>query len=158
MPTKTDNRRCLKQFFLWLEDYDPETSNPDKVKFYKYIKKNIATKQKPKMVDYSNIISENDLHQLLSKGCNNSRDKAFITMQHEGGNFSYGFSFFVQIYDSVNSLFRQRFSTPFIAFIGYSFPVSLSNGGSDSSRFAKSSVNLQRFCRKNSGYKQKCAA
>jgi len=85
--TKKDYRRCIKQFYFWYEDIDPRESVSDveSKQFYKYLKKNLSIKKTPKEINPSDIITESDLNIVLSKGCDNSRDRAFISALHESG-------------------------------------------------------------------------
>jgi len=85
--TKKDYRRCIKQFFFWYEDIDPRerVANADSKQFYKYLKKNFSVKKIKKEINPADIITEKDLSVILSKGCDNSRDRAFISVLHESG-------------------------------------------------------------------------
>lgn len=89
--TKADYRRCITQFYKWFRDEDPrlDSADPSQLKtankLYKYIDTNIKTSCMPKKVEYSNIITEEDIWQVIDKGCKTVRDKAFLKLLHESG-------------------------------------------------------------------------
>jgi len=51
----------------------------------KYIQKNVSTIAPQKKIDYSEIITEEEILHILDKGCKSTRDKAFLYMLHETG-------------------------------------------------------------------------
>jgi len=89
--TKADYRRCIKQFFRWFKEIDLrlDSDNPEDFKkvrrFYKYIEKEIKISYTPKKVDYSTILSDDDIERVLEGGCKSIKEKAFIKILHESG-------------------------------------------------------------------------
>lgn len=88
--TKSDYRRCIKQFFKWYEEEDPRLQGtPEErekaLRLYKYVFKDIKSKPKPKIIDYSNIITDKDARQLIEKGCRESMERAMVAFLHETG-------------------------------------------------------------------------
>jgi len=89
--TKADYRRCLKQFFNWFEDVDTilESDNYKirslRMKFYKFLKKNVSNSCKLPKIEPKEVITEEDLDIILEKGCETKQDKALISLIHETG-------------------------------------------------------------------------
>lgn len=86
--TKNDYTRLVKQFFLWFEDDDPRwKTNPEEAKTtYKFIKKGLKKNNKLiKPADPNTIITQKDLDKVIKYGCNNTFDKAYISLLHETG-------------------------------------------------------------------------
>ncbi len=89
--TKTDYRRCIKQFFLWFKEIDKRLESEDKQqiieanKFYKIIEKEIKTSCKIRSLDYSNILKEEDIDKIIEYGCKTYKEKALIKFLHETG-------------------------------------------------------------------------
>jgi len=89
--TKNDYRRAIKQFYIWLRDNDLrlDSENPkilkETTKFYRHIEKEIRTTCKLKSLDYSNIIQDQEISQVINKGCKSHKEKAFIMFLHETG-------------------------------------------------------------------------
>lgn len=89
--TKADYRRGIKQFYKWFKDLDKrlETGSPESIKevnqFYKYLETEVSRACPLKQVDYSNIISDKEVNEVLDKGCLTIREKALIKVLHETG-------------------------------------------------------------------------
>lgn len=89
--TKADYRRCIKQFYRWYEGEDPRLSTKNHTKreavhrLYRYIKEQIRSAFPVQKIDYSEIIDEQDLQQILERGCANIKERALIATLHEGG-------------------------------------------------------------------------
>lgn len=89
--TKSDYRRCIKQFYRWFEEEDPRMQSQnaaeraDAAKMYKYIEKNIKTKCPEKDHDPSNCITDEEIKTVLSTGCSSDMERAFIKLLHETG-------------------------------------------------------------------------
>ena len=110
--TKSDYRRCLKQFFKWYEEIDPRLKDLPEIdilaereeqitqhrarqeaqkqrteasKFYKYIHNHIKISYNKPQKDPSEIITDADARLVITKGARSSRDRAFIGVLHEGG-------------------------------------------------------------------------
>lgn len=85
--TKADYRRCIKQFYLWYRDEDPEflQGNVDKIQFYRHIEKHIKRAYKEETYDYSEIINEEDIRKVIDKGGISIKEKAFLSVLHESG-------------------------------------------------------------------------
>lgn len=89
--TKSDYRRVIKQFYKWFEEEDPRLQSEDKTvkleteRFYKYIKKEVKRAEKIKIVDFSNIITDEEAQLVVDKGCKTMKEKAFISLLHETG-------------------------------------------------------------------------
>lgn len=82
--TKKDYRRLIKQFFGWYcEKYENEQTN--KIKKAIASKVVINLKNKERLQLRSDIIEEEDKNLLISKGCKNAKEKAFISLLHEMG-------------------------------------------------------------------------
>ena len=111
LATRADYRRCIKQFFGWYEEKDnrlkelPEidiTASKEEQhaqyrlrqeirgerktakKFHAYIK-TIKRNYRKKQVDVGEVLTDNDIRQVIEKGAKNSRDRAIIAMLHELG-------------------------------------------------------------------------
>ncbi|MBS3106992.1 site-specific integrase [Candidatus Woesearchaeota archaeon] len=86
--TKADYRRCIKQFYAWFEDNDARLANPETretaQKVYRYLKTQVSRTCRLKKVDFSNIITEDDLNRVIGH-CRNIREKAFLKLLHEAG-------------------------------------------------------------------------
>lgn len=90
--TKADYRRALKQFYHWfkLHDVRLESENKETIrtaqKLYSYVHgKDLKTSCKPKKVDFSNIITEDDIKVIIQSGCRTVKEKAFISVLAETG-------------------------------------------------------------------------
>lgn len=110
--TRSDYRRCIKQFFRWYEENDPRlselpeidiTATPDEQKaqyvlrqqalkernkakeFYKYLAKFVNISYNPPQIDPSDILTDADIRQVITTGAKNSRDRALIGVLHESG-------------------------------------------------------------------------
>jgi len=65
--TKSDYRRCLKQFYKWFKDEDKriysnlEEERNSSIKFYKYIEREVSSSYKRKQIDPNSIITEDSL-------------------------------------------------------------------------------------------------
>jgi integrase/recombinase XerD len=94
--TKSDYRKLLKRFYRWLIDESLIKNNEEAIILDKYIKTIIGA-PKPKKIDYSEILTEDDIRSLINS-CNKIRDKAFIKVLYEGG-FRIGEHLGIQIKD-----------------------------------------------------------
>lgn len=86
--TKHDYRRVIKQFYYWYEDDDPrlQDSRKDEVtKMYRYIRKEMRKRGVENKADPNTIITQEDLQKVLTKGCRNYYERAFISVLHETG-------------------------------------------------------------------------
>ncbi len=89
--TKADYRQYLKQFFNWFEDVDTilECDNykirSSRMKFYKFLKKNVSNSYKLPKIEPKGVVTEEDLDIILKKGCETKQDKALISLIHETG-------------------------------------------------------------------------
>ncbi|MFC1704725.1 tyrosine-type recombinase/integrase [Nanoarchaeota archaeon] len=85
--TKTDYRRCLKQFYLWFKEEDKrfEHNDVEAKKLYKFVEKELKTSFTIKQADPSTIITEEDCSLVIEKGCRTTRERAFVSMLHELG-------------------------------------------------------------------------
>jgi len=89
--TKSDYRRCLKQFYLYLEDKDDRLDSENREerlrwkKFYKYIRKEVKRGKETKEIDQSKLLTDNDISLVLEKGCRTQKERAFIKFLHESG-------------------------------------------------------------------------
>ncbi len=88
--TKADYKRALKSFYLWFEVHDSRLDSDDKrirkdaQKLYTSVK-NIKTSFETKEIDPTEVITEEDISIILSKGCRTPKEKAFISLLHETG-------------------------------------------------------------------------
>lgn len=89
--TKSDYKRGLKHFYKWFEDEDIRLQNGDEKareaaqKMYKYLRKYVKTTVKPKPVDPSSIITDEEIEKVLVKGCRNDMERALLKLLHETG-------------------------------------------------------------------------
>lgn len=89
--TKSDYRRAIKSLFRWYEVEDPRLNDNKKVvreearRVYQFIDKYVKATYKKRKLDYSNILTDDDLKNLIDKGCANLMEKAFISVLHETG-------------------------------------------------------------------------
>lgn len=89
--TINDYRRCVKQFYSHFEDIDErfESEDKDTLKeaklLYKYIAKEIRTTIPPKSIDYSEIITDDEINKVVDNGCRTIKEKAYLKMLHETG-------------------------------------------------------------------------
>lgn len=88
--TKSDYRRCVKQFYKWFESRDSRLDasgslRKEAVKVYDFIKNQIRRSLVMKEVDFSNVLTDKDVNQIVDNGCKTIKEKAFIKVLHEGG-------------------------------------------------------------------------
>jgi len=89
--TKSDYRRCVKQFFRWYRHEDKRLYSTDvnikreADKLYDLVLKNISVSYKEKEIDPSTIITDEDIDNVIEKGAITPRDKAFLEVLHESG-------------------------------------------------------------------------
>lgn len=89
--TKSDYRRAIKGFYLWFQDEDKRlnSQNPEEreaaIRLYKFINKEVKSTYKKKSPDYSQIITEEELDTLISKGCKSALERAIVSFLHESG-------------------------------------------------------------------------
>lgn len=98
--TKADYRRCIKQFYRWFNEHDPRMDAGDKqaMSLYTFLDRHVSTAHKANSYDYSEIINDQDLALVIEKGCGHIREKAILSMLHEGG-FRAGEFLNIQIRD-----------------------------------------------------------
>ena len=85
--TKSDYRRCIKQFYRWFKRDDEllySSEGRKRQKFYDFIEE-ISISYKKKQIDPTSIITEKDCQLLIDKGSNRLKDKALICFLHESG-------------------------------------------------------------------------
>lgn len=88
--TRLDYRKTLKQFYKWLKTRDNRLESEDlkvvkeRTKFYHYVE-SIQMKHKIKSLDYSNIISEEEIDKVVESGCKSYKEKAIVKFLHETG-------------------------------------------------------------------------
>lgn len=88
--TKVDYMRCIKQFYRWFQENDPRLDNDDpKVSkeaksLYKFIE-TIKSTCKLKSVDFSNIITEDEVNEVIENGSRSVKERALIRLLHETG-------------------------------------------------------------------------
>lgn len=89
--TKSDYKRCLKMFYRWWEDEDSRLWNShedgrlEAQRMYKYLRDHVKTTAPPKEIDPGSILREEDVRQLIEKGCRLEHERAFIRLLHETG-------------------------------------------------------------------------
>ncbi len=85
-PTKADYRRCIKQFFGWYKEQDLRMQKGEDVakQLYSFIH-SIKVAYPEERIDYSEIITEEDLAIVISKGAICAKEKALLSVLHEGG-------------------------------------------------------------------------
>ncbi|MBT3395517.1 tyrosine-type recombinase/integrase [archaeon] len=89
--TKSDYRRCIKQFFKWFQEEDVRVDSEDRndrieaKKLYSYIEKELSISYKKKQIDPSTILSDEEIENVVRKGCRSIKEKAFIKFLHETG-------------------------------------------------------------------------
>jgi len=89
--TKSDYRRCIKQFYKWLKEEDERLySKDDKTrieayKFYNYIEKEVKRAYKKKQIDPSDVLTDEDIDNVVRKGCRTIKEKTLIKFLHETG-------------------------------------------------------------------------
>ena len=87
--TKEDYQRCLKQFFLWYEEYDDRLNSlgaeQETAKwFYKALRK-IKIGKTNKQVDPREILHDEEIDNVIELGCRSIKEKAFVKALHETG-------------------------------------------------------------------------
>jgi len=88
--TRSDYRRAIKAFYLWYEDYDIRIDSRDDVsrriakQLYKGIKTMKVAYKKDK-IDPTQVINEQDVQNIIEKGCLTPKEKAFVALLHETG-------------------------------------------------------------------------
>lgn len=112
LATRSDYRRCIKQFFGWYEEIDPRlqelpeidilTERDEQIRqhrarqearkhrstaqeFYRYLAKHVKRNYKAPEYKYSDIITDADIRAVIAKGVRNSRDRALLGILHETG-------------------------------------------------------------------------
>jgi len=91
LATKSDYRRCLKQLYRWLREEDGRLESRDDVlrkkaeKVYQFLEKDVSISYKKEQIDPTTILSEDDIEKVLSNGCRNIKEKAFVRLLHETG-------------------------------------------------------------------------
>jgi len=89
--TRSDYRRTIKQFYFWLEDFDERLLNDNfKVResakrIYKFLRREVSTSYKTKKIAPSEVLNDQDIKQILEKGCKTIQEKAIIMTLHETG-------------------------------------------------------------------------
>lgn len=89
--TKADYRRCIKQFYKWYKDVDPRLESDDVKqvqlarKLYKYVETGIKSRAKLKSVEFSKIITDENINKVIQFGCKSIKEKAFLKSLHETG-------------------------------------------------------------------------
>ena len=89
--TKSDYRRCIKQFFNWYKEEDERFySKDDKLRFevnklYKYVEKEVKRAYKEEQIDPSTVLTNEDIEKVVSQGCRTIKEKALIKFLHETG-------------------------------------------------------------------------
>lgn len=88
--TQADYRRVIKSFYKWFEDEDKRLEgSPQEIKkareLYKYLQKEISISYKRRNIEYSSLITDDDLQTLLNKGCKSIFEKAIVSILHETG-------------------------------------------------------------------------
>lgn len=89
--TRADFCRALKQFYIWYEDEDERLYSKDDTilrrtrQLYKYVKSDMKTSYKDPFRDPNEIITEEDINQVLQKGCKTTRDRALLKVLHSTG-------------------------------------------------------------------------
>jgi len=85
--TRSDYRRCIKQFYTWFQEIDPrlEIESKEAKAFYQFLKKHVKRCEKITAIDYGSILNDSDIQVVLEKGCKNVKQRAFIALLHEGG-------------------------------------------------------------------------
>lgn len=90
LETRADYRRCIKQFYRWFKDEDARLRSPDKEeadgaeKAYRYLEKEVKRSCKLKDVDFSNILTDEDIDKVIDR-CRSPKQKAFLKLLHETG-------------------------------------------------------------------------
>lgn len=88
--SKSDYRRTLKQFYHWYEEEDPRVYSKDEdarneaARLYRYLQKDVRGKPREQIKD-RDIITEEDIHLLIQKGCARPLERAIIAFLHETG-------------------------------------------------------------------------
>jgi len=89
--TKTDYRRCLKQFYKWFEDEDPRLRNGDAegrqtaLELYKYLRKYVKTTTPQSKHDPGEVITDDEIQDVIEHGCHSDLERAFLKVLHETG-------------------------------------------------------------------------
>jgi len=88
--TKTDYKHAIKAFFRWFEDEDQrlttgsEEERLEARRLYKYVGK-LKCSSKPKEVNFSEIITEEDARVMIKNGCETTMERALVSFLHETG-------------------------------------------------------------------------
>ena len=88
--TKEDYKRCLKQFYHWFEDDDPRlyngilASREKARRFYKFVFSVKCNGQRRER-NNEDILTDENIDQVIQDGTNSFKDKAFLKLLHETG-------------------------------------------------------------------------
>ena len=89
--TKSDYKKCLKQFFTWYEEEDTRLESREyevkreAEKLYKYLKTGIKTTVKAAPINPGAVIKQEHIQQVLTKGCKSDMERAFISTLYAAG-------------------------------------------------------------------------
>lgn len=89
--TKSDYRRCIKQFYMWYKDDDDRIYSKNELekrqveKLYKYLEKDLKISYKRAEIDPKTVLTDEDIDIVLEKGCRTIKEKALVKFLHESG-------------------------------------------------------------------------
>lgn len=89
--TKADINRAIKQFWGWFKDIDVRLESTDRgelkegLRLYKYIERELKRCYKPQTIEFSAILSNENIDIVLNNGCRSIKERAFIKLLHETG-------------------------------------------------------------------------
>jgi len=100
--TKCDYVKTVKQFYRWYKLRDERLDEVDidlprdqikqkqvqrrnATKLYQHIEQELTSSYKLTEIDPASVITEEDLHLIVEKGCRGTKEKAFVSVLHETG-------------------------------------------------------------------------
>ena len=89
--TKSDYRRAIKQFYRWYKEEDTKLYSEDASvrmqaqRRYQYIEKDVKREYKVKQIDPAEVLQDEEIHHVVTKGCKTIKEKAVLKFLHEVG-------------------------------------------------------------------------
>lgn len=89
--TKSDYRKLIKQLYRWFKDEDKRFDSSDQdvrktaKKMYNYVEKEVIRSYKKDRINPTELINDEDVELVISKGCRTVKEKALIKFLHETG-------------------------------------------------------------------------
>jgi site-specific recombinase XerD len=91
LATRSDYRRCIKQFFKWFEEEDDRVESKNHFqmivakRLYKYIHNEVKRAYKEEEIDPTEVLTDKNIELVSSKGCRTTKERAILKFLHESG-------------------------------------------------------------------------